>query len=621
MANLNMSRDEVKTWLKKIELSKEWRKPYEAKWKRYNEYLQGIYFDFADDDQIAVNLVFPMVRVIIPSIYSRNPDVLVNPRKGQQFQPQAEAMYYYLKYLVKEIDLKEEIKLSLLDALTFGHGWVKQGYESEYEEGEETSKDSSILALIKEKFTEFMGDTSEDEQAEDPEIEYALRPNEKLVEERPWALRVSPSDMFVPAFSKTPKVLPWVAERLVLPLEDVKNNPRYKNTKELKGSTDVMKLLTDYNSQSISLAPTDCEYVVLYEIWDAKTNLIRTLADEYEKPLEVKENEYTFLDSRHPYTMLRFNEVPDEFYPMSDVEAWEPQIHELNKIRTQQSVHRKRYNRKYIAKTGAFEDDDLDDLKSGDDGTIVFTNEENLNNAIQPIADASLQNEVYTTEQRIKDDITEISGITGYQRGTTSQGAKTATEASIVESQSRSRVDERLDVVNTFVVRIIRNLAMISQNFMTQEQVYPILGDDQTPNWMQVGPDQIQGEFMYDIVYGSSLPINKEVDRQQFLQLYEMIANDPYYNPVKVREDLLRKFDVRDVKSYMAEGAGAPPIAPPMDAGGGPTDAGPNPPLPMGPNPTMPSVQGAAASPASIRAGISRQLQVSNPGSMGGAGL
>lgn len=623
-----LSTDDIKKKLAYIDLSKEWRKEKEKKWKRHLEYLQNKFFDTTDDpeDQIAVNLVFPMIKVIIPSIYSRNPDVLVNPRKGPEYQANADTMYKFIKYIVKEIDLKEEVKLVLLDALVFGHGWIKEGFQTDFEEYEDDSEENtSILDVVKNTVKEALGtDTTDYEKM------YAVKQNDRVINEMPWALRVSPFNMFVPAYSMNPRVLPWIAEQIIMPLEDAKNNPMFENTKNLKPSSGVRELLKNFLPNPPALADEDCEYVILYDCWDGRTGKNYTLAKDHDKALQYKDNEYSFLKTRYPYRMLRFNEVPDEFYPMSDVEPWEAQQLELNKIRTQMSIHRKRYNRKYVAKKDAFDDDDLESLKNGEDGTIVMTEEDNVDAAIKPLQDAPIHQEVILTESRVKDDITEISGITGYQRGTADEGAKTATEASIVESQSRNRVEERLDVVNTFVLNVVSDIAKISQKFMTLEDVIPILGEDGAMGWLELSPEDIQGEFTYDIVYGSSLPVNKDVDKQQFLQLYEMSSQDPYFNPVALRTELLRKFDQRDVRRFLSpmaiaqleqggEGTPAAPIQPGVPGPSGAPENLPPPPVPIAPMPT--SAQGAVTSPAAIRASISRSIAARQPGALGGAGV
>jgi len=44
-----------------------------------------------------------------------------------------------------------------------------------------------------------------------------------------------------------------------------------------------------------------------------------------------------------------------KFYPMSDIEPAEPQLLELNELVPQMVTHRRRYNRRYITKPGAFD--------------------------------------------------------------------------------------------------------------------------------------------------------------------------------------------------------------------------------------------------------------------------
>lgn len=608
-----LSTEDVKKWQARIEFSRKWRKPYEDKWKRYIEYLEGIYYDTPDDsDQIAVNLVFPMVRVIIPSIYSKNPDVLVYSRRGDELKDQADAMAKYLRYTVKEMELKEEIKLCILDAICTGHGWMKQGFDT-YFEGGDYEKDPTSIG---EKVVSFVKSVLGAEDYESTEEDYAIRPNEKIVAEKPWALRVSPFNMFLPAYWTNLKTVPWLAEQIIMPLQDVKDNPRFKNTKDLKPSSGVRELLTNSPITANSADGTDEEYVILYEVWDRRENCIHVLAKDHEKELDYKENEYDMLDSTLPYTMLRFNETPDKIYPQSDIEPIEPQLRELNKIRTQMSNHRKRFNRRYLYKEGAFTDESIAKLESGEDGTMApVEGEENIDAAFKPVQDAPLSNDVYQGEIRVKDDITNISGITDYQRGSIAQGAKTATEASIVEGQSRNRTEERLDCVNTFALRIIRNLAMMSQKFLEVEDVIPILGEEQAvTGWMKLDRDTIQGEFLYEIVYGSTVPISKEVERNQFLQLYGLTNQDPMFNQIRLREELLRQFDKRDVKAFLnpivvqqldAMG-GSNPMPPEVEAGGGGGPAPPEPsPIAIGPSPVTPS---------SIRASIKNKSAVKVPG-------
>lgn len=535
---IKLSEEDVQMWLQRIQRSKEWRKAEEDKWKRFIGYAQGKYNKTSDPDYIAVNLVHAHVRIIIPAIYSKNPDIIIVPRRKDSTE-QARVMEVLLRYLIEELGLKGEMKTCLLDAVLTGHSWMKVGFQVD------TERVAEKLPVIQ-KVADALGKMLRGEEGGYEEAEkstYYLEPDERIISERPWALRVSPFDVIVPAYSSNRFELPWITHQFVRRLSDVKKNPKYKNTSNLTSSSKAVELLQNKaTNKTKSGLPADEheEYVLLYEVWDCTENCVYTLADEHDLPLAKKKNEFTFLDSRHPFEMLGFNFIPDQFYPISEIEPWEPQIEELNQIRTQQSIHRKRYNRRYIYAEGAFSPDNLEALKNGEDGALVATTADDVRAAIQPIMDAPLPADVYQAERWVKEDIVNIGGITDYQRGSSAAGAKTATEASIIETQSRFRTEERLDVVGDFATRIIRNLGMIAQNFMDQEMLVPIIGDDAI-RWVQVDKKMIQGEMLFKVAYGSTAAVNRDVEKQQLIQAYELIAQDPMYNQIKVRMEFLRK--------------------------------------------------------------------------------
>lgn len=548
--------DDVKDWFNKINMSLKWREPYEDTWNRILDYFKGKYFKvLTDQDQVCVNMVYPHVKVVIPSIYSRNPDVIVIPRRKEAYnddliRKRAEIMQNLLRYLLKSLDLKSEVKLCILDGILTGHAWVKTGYDTEFETiNEETDKKKSVISSL----LQTLGiNEEEDEEANE------FQSNEKIVAERPWALRTSPYDMIVPALSRRPEELPWIGERIIKPYDEVMSNENY-DTNGLKPSSsgnDLLASLRGAKYKNIPIAD-NVKYSVLYEIWCGETRKVYTFAEGHNKPLEEKDSEYTFLDSRyHPYIMLRFNETPDEFYPMSDIEPAEPQLLELNDTRSQMVTHRKRYNRRYVTKPGAFDPQAKADLRLGEDGTVVEITptyaDDPLETTIQPVIDAPLPPEVYAVESRVKDDIYTILGTSDYA-SRASGGARTATEASIISSQTMNRVQERIDLIESFVNRIVRNLAQISQKYLSIELVEPIVGEDAI-FWVQFHSNkEIQGEYSYSIVYGSSTPINKDVARSQFMQFYAMAKDDPMYDQEKLRLELVRNFDLENPESWLVK--------------------------------------------------------------------
>lgn len=625
MAIEKLTTAEVKMWQERIKKSLEWRKPWEVKWERYIDYLQNKFLNVAqEDDFIGVNLVHPMVRVIIPGIYSKNPDVVVIPRR-KEFKATAALMQLLIRYLLKELDVKKEVKLAILDAILIGHAWIKTGFATQFEviEKEQEAKQTLIqfaMTLTGIKPPDDYGDLQEENRQS-----YAAAPNEKIVGERPWALRSSPFDMVVPAYTRRPEEMPWIAERIIFAMEDVFSNPNLDVPAGIKPSMDIEQLLkargqrgTSGITQTDPTTDKDLNYKIFYEVWDLRASCVHMIADDADDHCySSKENEYGFLESRHPWVTLRFNEVPDQFYPMSDVEPWEAQIDELNKTRSQMMNHRKRYNRRYLYREGAITEENLKKLEAGEDGTLIPVEDDDktLDNIILPVKDAPLPAEVYGIERLIKQDITEISGVTGYQKGNVAAGAKTATEAAIVESQSRSRNEERLDVVSDFANRIAKNLGHICQKFMTREMVFPIVGGDAI-DWIEIKSEKdIQGDFLYDTIYGSSLTINPDVDRQQFIEFYKMTANDPYYDQVKIRLELNRKFRLVGPEDYLNA-----QIAPQLmakrvqDAMMAQTEADKT-------IPDQPDGDGAVPDSGSLKDGINSQVAVPTPGGIGGGAL
>lgn len=550
---------DVMKMLNEINFSLKWRKSYEDKWDRTIGYLKGQFFDsFDDEDRICVNLIRPHVNVVIPAVYSKNPDVIVSPRKEIDNEDElclkrAEIMQNLLRYYLKELDIKTEVKLCILDAIMTGLGWAKTAYSTEFENIEEVDKEDKITLVA--KITKMFSGKSDDSNESDDE-ESELSYSDKIISESPWAMRVSPFDIIVPSLSRRETELGWITERIILPYEEVMEMEDF-DVSGLKPSANANELLAKLRGGGYKKSPDGdgINFSILYERWNRDTQQVITLAEGHKKALQVKDSEYTFLDTNHhPYVSLRFGEITDEFYPQGDIEPAEPQIKELNEIRTQMTRHRKRYNRRYIARPGAFDEAAKADLKSGEDGTVIEHSniylEDPIGDLIEPIMDAPLPPEVYQIEARVKDDMFTILGTSDYA-SSTQQGARTATEASIIATQSRFKVEERIDQVGTFVGRIIRNIAMIAQKYMSADQVADILGDDSV-YWKQLtSRRQIQGEFSYDVVYGSTTPIDRATELEKYMQFFGIVRDDPMYNQIKVRLELVRKNNYAYPESWL----------------------------------------------------------------------
>lgn len=541
-----MLRDErVQEWFRKIELARKWKKPFEDTWDRTIGYLKGRFFDdLSEEDRVCVNMVAPHVRVVIPATYSQNPSVVVNPRlpddEDDIAYKRANIMQRILRYQFKELNIKEEIKLCLLDGILTGNMCAKTGYETEFEEDEEVSVPSKTYV---DSFLQLMGIKEKEEAGEDKFYD-----NIKIVYESAWAARVSPYHMIFPAMSIHPNNLPWIGQIIIKSYEDVMDFG-YANTRNLKPScsaADIMKLLRGrgYTDQ----IGIDDEMCILYEIWNGKDKKVCTLCEGYNEYLDEKDSKFTYLNSKyHPFVMKRLNDIPDELFGTSDVEPAEPQIEELNSTRTQMIIHRKRYNRKYKGRAGALSASDQTKLEEGKDGTYIEIGDDfddkALDDILTPIQDAPLPAEAYQSANVVKDDLFTILGTYAYTSQSTNP-AGSATEAQITATQSQFRVAERMDIIGDFVTDITRNIMMINQRFMTQEQVAEIVGKD-AMYWEQLFDDkEIRNEHLLEVDYISGTPYNTQAKKAEFAGFYASVKDDPMYNQYKVRLEYVKRMEL-----------------------------------------------------------------------------
>jgi hypothetical protein len=538
---------EIHNFFQKKNVSLAWRKPYEDVWERNKNYLKTKFFPELEKsdylEKICVNMVHPHVRVVVPAIYSKNPDILVNPRRKDEelfelLSKRAATFQKVLKYYIKELDLKSEFKLSILDGVLAGHAWMKVGYETQFE-NLDLEDNSTIIDKMLTKIG--LQPKEEDEH---------LFTNVKITSENPWALRTSYKDIVVPALSRRDSELGWIAERFILPYEEVMENPDF-DTKGLKPNANANNLLAkirgaSYDPKNLPDGNKE-EYVIFWEVWKRKDKTVCVIAeDHYENYLQEKESAYTYLDSKfHPYFMLRFNEIPDEFYPDSDITPAEPQMLELNETRTQMINHTRRFNRKYAAKPGALTPEAKTALREGEDGVIIEVSEQYsedpVTSTIMPIIDAPLPPEVFAVESRVKDDIFTILGTQDYA-SQSSGGARSATEAQIIAAQSRFRVEERIDLIGEFAGKVIKAVGQICLKNIDKEKAMQILGLEGV-YWRQYNDDEdIRGEFEYDVIYGSTTPVSKEIEREQYFQFFSMANGNPIFNQLKISLELANRF-------------------------------------------------------------------------------
>lgn len=571
MAKLSKS-EMLKRYRTRLDHAKRWRdeEGYDDTWERMLDLYRGKHFPngFDDEDRIAINIAFSTINVIFPALTVNHPKIEVLANKPED-EDRAVISQAIVNYWWRHYDFRSPFRRAAKDFAIMGHGWVKVGYKfvEEPEELTEEERQEQMQQMIAEA-DQFAMENPEmaGELPTDEEIEASI-PETKLVitEDRPFIERVSPFDMFVDPEATSLDDAKWIAQRIIRPLEDVQNDDKYRYGVRKSVKADAV-LSADWmsNDQKKKLS-ADVERVTVWEFYDLKENTICVFAegsDDYLiDPVEIP---YEF---GHPYEMIANYEIPDEFYPIGDLEMIEAPQQELNKTRSQMMNHRKKYGRKYLYRASALGPEGRQGLESNEDNIAIEVIDDNqpLQDVIMPVPITPMSGDLYQYSQIIEADMDKVSGVNEYARGATPEVRRTATEAAMIQDASNARAADKLAVIELAIGRIARKVLQLAQQYMTAEQVARITGVDGKQYFFNYTNEDIEGEFDFMVEAGSTQPQNETFRRQQAVAM--MNALGPFIGQVidpfeMARHVLQFGFGVKAPGKFMMQQPQMPPMGP-----------------------------------------------------------
>lgn len=544
------SYDHLKHYKQRLEASKRWRKDdgYDATWRRMTDMYKGLqYEDFRTEDRLSINIAFATINIIAPNISVNYPKISVNatnPSNAANAVIAEAVVNYWWRYK----DIRTEFRRAVKDSLTCGHGWIKVGYR--FVEEEQVNEGEAL----------------------DPVDGNEVTPITVVVEDSPFAERVSPMDVFVDPDATSMHDIKWIAQRIRRPLADVKSDKRYSKAARDQIQTMAVSRYSDDPSKKKIHDKTE-GYAEIWEYYDISTKTMSVFCDSADqfliKPMAMP---YSF---GQPFVMLRNYDVPDHFYPIGDLESIEPLQRELNETRTQMMNHRKKYSRKYLYKESAFDNLGRTALESDEDNVMVpVVSDEALSSIVAAFPAVINPSDFYDQTQMIIGDIDRVSGVSEIQRGGTSEIRRTATESSLVQDASNARTADKLAMIEQAISECGRRMVALARQFMTGEQVARVIGKDGEPIWIQYDRDYLEGDFDFEVVAGSTQPHNESFRRQMALQMVDAMA--PFAGagiidmPKLAAYVLQQGFGVKNPDEFIAQPQvpmGAPPTGqPPVPA-------------------------------------------------------
>lgn len=570
--------------------------------------------DLTKDEKLAIAIAFASINVIYPAISVNYPKITAAGRSADD-DDAAIIVEAVINYWWRHYGYKKHFRLAAKDFLIVGHGWLKVGYR--YKEKELGLAEDEVRERYDQQRAELDAyaaanpDMAADLPGDDDILGSLPQTKTEAIEDRPFVERVSPFNVYVDPEATSMDDIKWIAQKVVRSVEDVKNDERYKRSVRMAVQADSSSILFEdpwEKRRTFKKPSKDSERVTLWEYYDVQYDEMCVFINGAKEFLiDPRPMPYEF---GHPFVMLRNYDVPDHFYPLGDLEAIEPLQSELNRTRSDMMNHRKRYARKYLYKKGAFDAEGRAALESTRDGQMVPVVDENLplGDVLQPVPQVPMDANLYQYSDLIESDIDRVSGISEYQRGGLPEVRRTATEASILQDAANARSADKLALIEEVIREVAIRLVQLAQQFLTGEQVARIVGANGQPVWVTYSPEDIEGQFDFEVEAGSTQPQNETFRRQQAVQMLNTLApfmDSGIINPVEMARYALQfGFGIKNPERFLAQGVPTPSTAPP----------GEQPPGSVDPNTGMPQ---EALGPEGPPPGVPPELMAQLTGQVG----
>jgi len=491
----------VGSWKDRIAACKKFYEPMLAQWERYKKYYANDhwfdqrYYMPETEDRITVNQVFPLIKVMLNSTYSKNPYVYITPayNDDQSFWAAKVLEPFVNRMWAEDQRMKRMMRRVSLDAIIRGKGFVRSGYSIE-SLGETNFRDSIISERVS-------------------PLHFWIDPEAESVYDAYYTIRRV--------------VLPWVDVKRMWPKKSGELAPasRYELRPSEKDNTNIMSGIEWNNNPNLN---DDMARAIIYEIHDHLNRKISVIAEGHDKFLSHRDDPYDIGGSL--IDELCFNEIPETPFALSDVAVMEGQQLELNRLRTMMMQHVRRFLRKYVTTRDNFNEDEKKALESDEDGIVIECEDPG---AIVPIKDAPLSSDVHVYEQRIMGDMHQSTGMNEWLKGGMISPKKTAFEASEIAQGSNLRIGEKPALMEDFASRVAEKQVRIMQQFMDSPIIDNIpmcpLGVPLNAQGLKAfSREDLQGEFKVVVKQGSTQLPDKNVERQLAMGLYQAgMGQDP----------------------------------------------------------------------------------------------
>ena len=479
-------------------------------------------------DLETINMVLPHLNIILATVVARDPKPVAVPYAGGDLAEKtakvAESVtnYYWLRTQATSV-----LRDMAQDMVVLGNGFCKIGWKHVVSENprEAGAIAKDLTGVIKADMGNAIDNNVEMSNI-DKLLEYVPLTERLVEQDEPFVEYVSPYDIFFPANARRLEETRWVAQRIILPIDEIKANPALKNTDKVvaDGLIDIRDRET-YRGDPSTLEPMIYETCTIYEFYDMRTRTLTVTQLGAEEALFTGPIPYNHRLT--PFVQMRnFADGGQEIWAFGDLENIASLQEKLNETFTEQVDNMRRSGNKYVTIRGMFDAESRDRLESSEPDVVVEM--ESINgmmprDAISVLPRAPLPADIYGAQGKFEDAMRQVLGINDFQAGGVGADRMSAYAAAVVDGVATLRAKDKQQSVEKAAGQIFNQLIRLCQEFMVDSKVVRLVG----PNggiWADIDSEVLQGEFDMRVEGGSLSAVNPATKQARALEMLQVIV-------------------------------------------------------------------------------------------------
>lgn len=530
------------------------------------------------------NLVWANNTGLIPALYSQDPSVELTTYKDkdEEVTKSVTMIERVINVLFKKrtapgLNLKSKARKAILNTLLTNRGVVKIGWNFKVDINEQAVNDFNKIAeeLEKAKDITVIQDLEGRLQALDDIINTTQQSGPFIRHVRPIDLLIDPN-----ASDQDGTDANWMMEREYIPTEYLKARfgimdedktiaeSVYKpgkvlpinDKKLLEDDTAEFTLVDDniksYESYGYDNSDSYKKSVLTecYWVWDKlKRRVLLYSANCWDYPIWVWQDPYQ-LDEFFPYYILNFHESPNSALCRGETSYYLDQQDTINMINSQMQKMRAFGFDHYLFDSNSGVDvADIQKWMNGGKKLVALKLPPN-----KKFEDILFTGQVpYDKNQTLYDKsdlLRVIDMICGTDATTRSGEYKTNTTNLAIQSYiagKSMRLDDKRDLIETWLGNIGWGIAQLCLQYMNKEQVVQLIGNGNADLWRNYTPEEIITTFSLQCVGGSTVKPTSDAKKQQAVQIAQILGQfagaSPYVTIIMLKI-LERAFDEVVVK-------------------------------------------------------------------------